>query len=137
MTKMNETRLIGIALTLFAGSVFAGAQTAGPAGGAPAAPHLGGHHNGLKVEREVLAKLDLNASQRDQIKAALTTLTSSVKSLRQAEKASDNKDDRREKYKALHKTYMESLKTILTPAQFAQYRALHREMRKKVTEPKV
>jgi hypothetical protein len=106
-------------------AAFAAAQTSvAPATTTP--PH---HVSRWVVEKEVLDKLNLTATQKEQVKVAAKPLMEESK---EAKIKGDAKDPaEKEKLKTDRKVYLEKLKTILSPSQWIQYKALHKELREK------
>jgi hypothetical protein len=116
--------VIPVAVLAFAASQVA-AQQATPVGPGPS--HSTQHGNRLAVEREILGKLGLSASQKDQVKQLVEKQLAEMKALRQAAKGTQDKAALRARHKELHESYVKSLGSILTASQLKEYKALHKE----------
>jgi hypothetical protein len=128
-----KVRLFAIAVGVFGFSgVFA--QT-----GVPATSTVSGkHHTGLSHELEVLSQLHLSSIQSEKVKASMKSAIASLKELRKNEKASsDTLEIKKQKHKAIMETYHKSLESILSTAQLTQYKALKKELRKKIESEKL
>jgi len=111
---------------------FAAAQDAGPAAGSPPVTAVAKpHKNFLAISHELLEKMNFSDAQKAQLTDLWKKTTADVKALRQEAKTATDKAALKEKRKALQKTFRESLKTILTPAQQVQLKGLMQEHRLK------
>ncbi|HWD37257.1 MAG TPA: hypothetical protein VG944_00280 [Fimbriimonas sp.] len=132
---MKRTLLLILCSTATLGAAtFASAQAAGPVGGAPSVEAPKVKRGPLVIEREIFAKLNLSADQQKQIRELVKKLGKDLKAMRQANKAKPDKDELHKKQLEIRKSYLDSLKTILTPDQLKQYRELHKDLRKKQAE---
>ena len=112
-------------------SVASYAQTPGPSGG-QGTLHAGkGHANREHMMQEILAKLNLSPSQKDQIKALMKQHQDQMKELHKSDKGNTDKTALRAQMKTLNENFHKQLFTILTPAQQQQFKAEMQELRKK------
>lgn len=133
MNKLFLNAIVTVAaLTVSAACL---AQGAGPKGGPPRFGGQGGpgQRGGGpmqrlgKVNHEILAKLNLNGTQKRQVKVLDDHTTSKVKALMQkARAAKGDRSQFRGQFRDIQKGYTEGLKGILTPAQFKKYQALRK-----------
>jgi hypothetical protein len=89
----------------------------------------------IKTER-LSQKLDLSATQKNQLQALNMRQAEEMKAMRESYKGTEDKAKMREAKKANHDKWQSELKSILTEKQYAQYEADRAEMRKKRGEKK-
>ncbi len=127
--------LIAIATLTLTFGALASAQDAGPQGGSLESKHHGGHAGGWKVmekiQKDVLAGMNLTDDQKKKIADLNKSTEEKIKSMRKADKGSNDKAANQEARKELMKGYQDSIKSILTPDQFKTY---HEQMRAKMNE---
>ncbi len=120
-------------------AVTAHAQAAGSTGTQQSlsVPTPGKHAGGPKILQNVIAKMNLTEDQKTKIKDAVKANGKEVLELRRGVKAGTvTKDDAKLKQKALHKSLMESIKGVLTPAQVKEFDEALKAATKKAKEEK-
>jgi Spy/CpxP family protein refolding chaperone len=124
--KMNKLVFVGL---IFLTTLGVGlSQSPDPVAG-QSVPGSHGHQKGWVREQEILSKLNLTLNQKEQVKNALKILRKGAKDLK-SQSGLITPEELKSKRKALKKSYIESVKGILTPAEFEKYRQIHKEMRK-------
>lgn len=127
--------------SLVAGAVFALAacsfgQAAGPKGGVKTSPGQQkpgqNQRRGARMDQQILAKLNLTAAQKKQVAALAKTMQAKQKALREKMQNSTDRTKMRSEMMAMRKSYGDSLKKILTAAQWTKYEALRKEMMEKM-----
>jgi Spy/CpxP family protein refolding chaperone len=139
---MKKIVMVSVVLSAaFALTTASFAQTAGPSGGAPAAGFVGKKGGGalqiLKINKDILAKLNLTAEQQGKIEELDKKLRKDVGALRKEQKAQGanvDKDAMKQKRADLMKEYREGLLAILTDSQQEQYKTMFRAEMKKLKE---
>ncbi|MHC2992255.1 hypothetical protein OB13_11885 [Pontibacter sp. HJ8] len=89
----------------------------------------------MKTER-LSQKLDLNATQKNQLQALNLRQAEEMKAMRERYKGTEDKAQLREAKKASHDKWQAELKSILTEKQYTQYEADRVEMHHKRGEGK-
>ena len=84
----------------------------------------------LKTER-MAQKLDLTATQKNQLQALNLRQAEEMKAMRESLKGSEDRTKIREVRKASHDKWQAELKSILTEKQYAQYEADRAQMSKR------
>jgi Spy/CpxP family protein refolding chaperone len=128
--------ILAAALSL---AVSAHAQAAGSTGTQQSlsVPTPGKHAGGPKILQNVIAKMNLTEDQKAKIKDAVKANAKEVLELRRSVKAGTvTKEDAKTKQKELHKSLMESIKALMTPAQVKEFDEALKEAAKKAKEEK-
>lgn len=123
--------ILGISALAMSLATTSFAQSAGPKGGSLGQATGAGGHKGqegaMKVNREILAQLNLTRDEQAKIKVLEKDTKEKIKTLRQSPAAVTDKKALREQVRAIQKGYRESLMQILTTDQQAQYKKLWEE----------
>ncbi|MBL8065245.1 MAG: hypothetical protein JNM34_05235 [Chthonomonadaceae bacterium] len=136
-----KKNIVMIVAALMLGS-FAVAQSAGPKGGAKGTGQGqgqrrggpdGGPGRGMGMEKEIFAKLNLTAAQKQQLENLGKAQREKMKSIREKAQASGqkpNRDQMRAQFQKMQEEHKAAIKRILTTQQYQKFEQLIAQARK-------